>query len=467
MTKSKYLTKPAANFKGWPKGIPYIIGNEAAERFSFYGMKSILVIFMTEYLMGQNGALEPLSDAEAKDWFHSFGTAVYFLPILGSVISDGRLGKYKTILSVSIIYCLGHLALALDETRLGLSVGLALIAIGSGGIKPCVSAHVGDQFGKGNQHLLSKTFSWFYFSINFGSMFSTLFIPILLRNYGPHVAFGLPGALMLVATILFWMGRKDFVHVPPAGWGFVKEVFSLKGLNAVRNLAILSLFLAPFWALFEQTGSAWVLQAKNMDLNFFGMELYPSQVHAANPIMVMILAPLFAYWVYPRVDKIFEMTPLRKMSIGFFIAAASFLVPAYIEVLIGQGARPTVWWQIFAYLIITIAEVMVSITALEFFYTQGPTKMKSLIMSLKMFAVSLGNFFAARVNKLIQNADGTTKLDGPSYYLFFAGVMFVSAVVFIFVAMKYKERTYLQDDDEETSDVETALPSSEPASTPG
>jgi POT family proton-dependent oligopeptide transporter len=441
-----YLTKPAQT-TGWPKGIPYIIGNEAAERFSYYGMRSILVVFMTQYLMGADGNLAPMNDAEARGWYHIFAQAVYFLPLLGSIVSDGVLGKYKTILSLSIVYCLGHLALALDETRLGLALGLGLIALGSGGIKPCVSANVGDQFGESNKHLISKTFSWFYFSINFGSFFSTLLIPWLLKAYGPHIAFGLPGLLMLIATIIFYAGRKQFVHVPPAGMGFVREIFSLEGLKAIGKLTILLVCLAPFWALFDQTGSAWVLQAKEMDLNFLGMELLPSQTHAANPIMVMILAPLFAYGLYPAMNKVFPLTPLRKICIGFFIASSAFVVSAYIQEMIDAGGRPTIWWQMLAYLIITIAEVMVSITALEFFYTQGPRKLKSLILALKMMSISLGNAFTAGVNFFIMNDDGTTKLEGASYYYFFAGVMFVTAVLFIFVAMNYQEKTYLQGDE--------------------
>src|SRR6202012_3431283 len=112
-------------------------------------------------------------------------------------------------------YCLGHLALSLNDTRVGLSIGLTLIAIGSGGIKPCVSSNVGDQFGERNRHLLTRVYLWFYLSINIGSAISMYWIPILLRKNGPHVAFGTPGILMLVATIIFWMGRKKFVHAPP------------------------------------------------------------------------------------------------------------------------------------------------------------------------------------------------------------------------------------------------------------
>ena len=151
MADSPYLTAPVKS-KGMPKGIPYIIGNEAAERYSFYGMKAILVIFMTKYLMDNNGEVAPMSEGDAKVWYHLFNSAVYFTPLLGAIIADAFFGKYKTIIGLSLVYCAGHLALALDETRMGLTVGLTLIAIGAGGIKPCVSAHVGDQFGKTNGH---------------------------------------------------------------------------------------------------------------------------------------------------------------------------------------------------------------------------------------------------------------------------------------------------------------------------
>lgn len=137
----QYRTAPVRS-ASIPTGIPYIVGNEAAERFSYYGMRGILVVFMTRYLLDSHGGPAPMSDAEARSYYHLFSSAVYFFPLVGALVSDLWLGKYRTILFLSMVYCLGHLALALDDTRLGLSVGLALIAIGSGGIKPCVSAHV-------------------------------------------------------------------------------------------------------------------------------------------------------------------------------------------------------------------------------------------------------------------------------------------------------------------------------------
>ena len=218
----EYLTAPVPR-TNMPGGIPYIVANEAAERFSFYGMRAILVVFMTQYLLDSSGTLDTLSEEDAKGWYHLFVSAVYLTPLLGALISDGLLGKFRTIIVLSLVYCAGHFVLALDDTRWGLAVGLGLIALGAGGIKPCVSAHLGDQFGRSNQGLLARAFSWFYFAINLGAFVSSLATPWLLQRYGSAVAFGLPGVLMLLATLIFWAGRYRFVHVPPGGRRIIKK----------------------------------------------------------------------------------------------------------------------------------------------------------------------------------------------------------------------------------------------------
>ena len=402
MADSPYLTAPVKS-KGMPKGIPYIIGNEAAERYSFYGMKAILVIFMTKYLMDSNGEVAPMAAGDAKVWYHLFNSAVYFTPLLGAILADAFLGKYKTIISLSLVYCAGHFALALDDSRLGLSIGLTLIAIGAGGIKPCVSAHVGDQFGKTNGHLLSKIFAWFYFAINFGAFLSQIMTPVLLDRYGPHVAFGVPGGLMLLATFVFWLGRSQFVHIPAGGMGFIKETFSKTGLKIIGRLCVIYIFVAMFWALFDQSSSAWVLQADKMDRNLLGLEWLPSQIGAINPVMIMTFIPIFTWLIYPALNRVFPLTPLRKIAIGFFVAVPSFLIPAWIETQIAGGELPNIIWQIAAYVVLTAAEVFISITALEFSYTQAPQKMKSLILGFFLMSVSLGNLFTAGVNHFIQN----------------------------------------------------------------
>ncbi len=434
-----------------PPGIPFIIGNEAAERFSFYGMRAILVVFMTQYLVNASGELDLMSEEQAKGWFHLFVSAVYFLPLFGALISDGLLGKYRTIIALSIVYCLGHLVLAIDHTRLGLAIGLALIALGSGGIKPCVSAHLGDQFGQRNQHLLSRFFGWFYFSINLGAFVSILATPWLLQTYGPSVAFGVPGVLMLMATLIFWSGRHRFVHIPAGGTQFVKEALSGEGLKALGRLSIIYVFVAMFWALFDQTASAWVLQAQHMDRVLFGLEILPAQIQAANPLLVMLLIPVFSYFIYPWLGQFYPLTELRKIAIGLFLTVAAFVIPTLVQVSIDSGGSPHIGWQLLAYIVLTSAEVMVSITCLEFSYTQAPRNMKSFVMAFFLLSVAAGNLFTSAVNFLIQSDDGTSKLAGADYYWFFTGLMLVTALLFTLVVRFYKGRSYIYEEVPEAS----------------
>ena len=390
-----------------PPGIPYIISNEAAERFSFYGMRTILVIFMAKYLWlmdGKGGT--PMSNAEATEHYHSFAAWVYFTPLFGALLSDIFLGKYRTIIVLSVVYCLGHAALAcmgmFGQSQWWLFAGLALICLGSGGIKPCVSAHVGDQFGSRNSHLITRIYNWFYFSINLGSFVSTLLTPWLLQWYGPHWAFGVPGVLMAIATVLFWMGRNKFVHVPAGGLKFFRELFSREGLFALAKLIPLFLFIAAFWALYDQTGSSWVFQAAQMDRNFLGTTWLESQIQAVNPILILTFIPLFTFAVYPAIGRVFRLTPLRKIGIGFVLMVATFGLSALIQTWIDGGGKPSIGWQFLAYALITASEIMVSIVGLEFAYTQAPKNMKSMIMSLYLLSVFVGNMLTSRINHHIQ-----------------------------------------------------------------
>lgn len=443
MPKREFGTKPFVT-SAMPPGVWHLVANEGAERFSYYGMRAILVVFMTGMILSPQGEFDPMGEAEAKAYFHIFASAVYFFPFVGALLADVWLGKYRTIIWLSFVYCGGHLALALDHTRMGLLIGLTLIAVGSGGIKPCVSANLGDQFGSSNRHLLPKAFSWFYFAINVGAFCSMMLTPTLLERYGASVAFGVPGILMFVATLIFWMGRHQYTHIPPDTSGVMQELKSPAAWRAILKLSGIYLFVAFFWSLFDQTSSAWVLQAQHMDRHWLGIEWLPSQIQAINPILILLFIPLFVYVIYPLLSRCIALTALRKMSIGFFVTVVAFLISAYIEQLIVQGKTPPIAWQLLAFVVMTAAEVMVSITCLEFSYTQAPLKLKSLVMGLFLLSVSVGNGFTAFVNYWIQNADGSVALTGPEYYWFFAGVMFLVACLFLFVVGRYQETNYLQ-----------------------
>jgi len=446
----------------FPSQIKYIVGNEACERYSYYGMRSILTVFMIQVLFMQEG--------EATSTYHLFASACYLFPLLGAFISDRIWGKYKTILYLSLVYCLGHAVLAIWETKAGLYWGLGLIALGSGGIKPCVSAHVGDQFKANQTHLLKKVYELFYFMINFGSFFSTLITPWTLKAYGPSIAFGIPGVLMFFATIVFWMGRHEYVHVPPTksdGHGIFNVITSafkhsssrkegekfldgalkdhsreqVEAVRAVFDIAKLFAAISVFWALFDQHGSSWVIQAMNMDLNFMGVQFEASQIAAWNPIMVMGLIPLFSMGIYPMLDKMgLKTTPIRRMTWGMFVAAASFAMIGGLQMLMdGSGTKINVMWQFFPYLVITMAEVMISITGLEFAYTQAPRSMKSSIMSIWLLTVFFGNLITAYVSKV-----NFFPVASTGYFMFFAALMAVFAGIFWFMGTRYKPKNYME-----------------------
>ncbi len=517
------LSAPDHEATGWPPGIPYIIGNEGCERFSFYGMRSILTLYLARELYVHHPAFAAAPAAFAKAHFHLFVAAVYALPMIGAVISDRLLGKYRTILWLSLVYAAGNLTLALGaHSPWGVWTGLGLIALGSGGIKPCVSAHVGDQFGRGNWFRLRTIYKAFYFIINFGSFFAYLLIPLIWKHAGIRVAFGIPGVLMVMSAVVFWMGRNVFIHVPPKpggklglldaassialfmaaghlfftiGWpwplvvglsaacilvgallfawrqsiarddGFLAIMLTalatwlrrpggsfwaaararfgadaVEGPIAVLRIASVFFMVSVFWALFDQKASSWVLQAESMNLTLWGIRLLPSQIQSANPVLVMILIPYTQRLLYPTAERVgFPLTPLRRMTLGIVLASLATVVIALIQGAIdtrGPGVV-SIRWQLPAYVLLTMGEVMVSITGLEFAYTQAPRRMKSTIMGLWLLTVTIGNVFVSLIS--------LTRLPPASSFWLFAAVGAAGAVLFGIRAHFYTPRDYVQE----------------------
>lgn len=542
MAEQTYKTAPDHELTRFPPGVPYIVGNEGCERFSFYGMKAILWVYIV-FLLQQHGLKEAAAGAHATEVVHLFVTGVYFFPLIGSLMADRLLGKYHTILWLSLVYCAGHVVLSLTEGSVGgMYAGLALIALGSGGIKPCVSAHVGDQFGAGNWHLLKWVYQAFYFIINFGSTFATLLIPLFKEWWGWSVAFAIPGILMFIATAVFWMGRHTFVHVParPGGtlglldtlsgtflalalgallffpweqpalplgvaagslvlglfvfklrqdrqqddgflaitfyavgallrgegprpadapgsslhhlaqsrfWGPAVRKFGLEATEGpVAVLKIISVFflVSMFWALFDQHASTWIQQASMMDREFSlpvvgTFEVLPEQISSLNPVLVMILIPILGFGVYPLFERKLSVspTPLRRMSVGMFIASLAFVSVALIQSRIQAGAQMHVAWQLLPYTLMTLSEVLVSITGLEFAYTQAPPRMKSVIMGFWLLTVAFGN-------KLVALLAGFKSLDLVSFFWVFAALMAGAAILFTARAAFYTVKDYTQ-----------------------
>lgn len=546
MANVTYRQSPDHNLTGWPSGIKYIVGNEGCERFSYYGMNAILYIYCVS-LYASSAINQDAAADMATSTVHLFKTGVYALPMIGAIIADRFLGKYNTILWLSWVYCLGHLVLSMTEgSTTGLVFGLALIAIGSGGIKPCVSANVGDQFGRSNWKYLEKVYQIFYFMINFGSFFAVWFIPLLQIWFGWSVAFAVPGVLMFIATIVFYMGRKEYVHVPAKPGGklgmldaassvmlfltfgslfftssmpilvsltvsalcfvlgimifsyrqrlekddgflavsfymareWLSDIFArrpvlvtvsgrgsgmkemgkisqqarrefgeeaVEGFKAVLRIMSVFIMVSIFWALFDQHASSWIRQAEMMNrtvsLPLLGtVELLPSQIPSLNPVMVMILIPFWAIVMVPIFNKLgIVMSSLRKMTLGMLLASTSFVAVALIQAKIDSSAPNSVdiLWQLIPYFLITLSEVLVSITGLEFAYSQAPRRMKSTVMGFWLLTVALGNALVAFLAHF-------SHLSLENFFWVFAGLMAVASVIFALRASVYKVRDYTQ-----------------------
>jgi len=442
-----------------PRQIPFIIGNEACERFSFYGMRNILTVFLIDWLLRNDLPGQSQREASAKFVFHMFVFGVYVTPLLGGFLADRFLGKYRTVLYISLLYCAGHACLAMfhDHPK-GFYAGLVLIALGSGGIKPCVSALVGDQFTAENKHLVNKVFAIFYWSINLGSFFASMLIPKTLRLFGPALAFGVPGILMGIATLIFWLGRNQYVKIPPTGknpHSFVAVVQSalknrgrlgsfldgarvehpdeaVEGVKAVFRVLSIFAFIPFFWMLFDQKASTWVVQARSMDLRVGTWNFEPSQMQLVNPALVMLLIPVTTGIVYPFFKRLgWELTPLRRMPIGMALGATSFVIAGLLNVPVASGQKISVVWQVLPYVVLTIGEILVSVTGLEFAYTQAPLTMKSVIQSF-------WNLTTAAANLAVALASAFVFFSGTALFFYYAGFAYLAAAGLALVARRYK-----------------------------
>lgn len=456
--------------KKFPRSIPFIMSNEIAERFSYYGMTAILTTFLVRKFFNPSAdpSLSTVANAKSNHLVHLFFTLVYFLPLLGGIIADWFWGKYKTILYLSLVYCVGHLLLSLFPTDLdGFMVGLFCIALGAGGIKPCVSANVGDQFDESNKDLIPKAFGMFFWSINIGAFLSQISIPYISRKFGYAWAFGVPGILMAIATVIFFLGRKKYKMVPPAG--IKKENFlsinlyalthqrlrkngekfldvarnkysdeSVTGVKSVWKILVFFSMIPIFYTLYYQALSEWILQATQLDLHFMGFNWLPEQVQSSNGILILFFIPFFTYALFPFLEKRgVKITPLNKLGVGFIATILSMLVIYKIQLQIDKGFHPNVGWQFLAYMLLTIAEVLVYQTGLEYAYTKAPEKMKSTIMAFLLLCLSIGNFNLSIINGSIASGGFFSFLTGARYYLFFVVVMVIATLFYFIVIKRY------------------------------
>uniref|UniRef100_A0AAR2J386 Solute carrier family 15 member 1 n=1 Tax=Pygocentrus nattereri TaxID=42514 RepID=A0AAR2J386_PYGNA len=370
---------------GYPLSIFFIVVNEFCERFSYYGMRAVLVLYFRYFLRWD--------DDLATTIYHTFVALCYLTPILGAIVADSWLGKFKTIVYLSIVYTIGQVVMAVgaihditdtnqDGTpdnmtfHVSLSmVGLFLIAVGTGGIKPCVAAFGGDQFEDHQEKQRSTFFSIFYLSINAGSLLSTIITPILrAQECGINsqqkcypLAFGVPAALMAVALIVFIAGSSMYTKAAPKhnvmlqvckcigfaiknrfkhrssaypkrehwmDWANEKyDKLLIAQVKMVLKVLFLYIPLPMFWALFDQQVRTYPLYTTPNTHTGGGFVVQPDQMQTVNPILILVMVPIVDSVVYPLIKKCgLNFTPLKRMTVGMFLAGLAFVAAALVQI---------------------------------------------------------------------------------------------------------------------------------------
>jgi POT family proton-dependent oligopeptide transporter len=403
-----------------PTGFWFVFWGELAERASYYGMRTLLALYLVDSLR--------YGTPDAASIVQFFMAACYVTPVLGGWIADRHLGRYRTIVLFAVPYILGHLILGGIGTRTGLFLALPLLALGSGAIKPNTSTLMGMIYeAEKKERLLGQAFSWFYAAINVGSAVASFALPLVRDRSGYPVALAIPAGLMAAAFAFFAAGRRHYPvesgavlrarRADPSGEG---------ALPTLRRLGPVFLLIAVFWFVYDQSASTWVFFARDhLDLHVLpGVTITPDQIQALNPVFVLMLTPVFNHlWrtIEARTGR--PVLPTRKMLLGFVIVIVSMAVMAMAGELAGDGTV-SAWWQIAATFVITLAELCISVVGLELAFQQAGPGAKSAVTAVFLAMVFVGDtaggFFAQTYGTLSPGA----------YFGVQTGIIAVAALLF-------------------------------------
>ena len=413
-----------------PTGFWYVFWGELAERASFYGMRTILAMYLVTVLL--------YKEHEGAAVMQFFIASCYVAPLFGGWIADRYLGRYKTILYFSAPYVLGHLILGGIQTRPAMFVALAFLAFGSGSIKPNTTTLMGQIYEQQKKSfLLTEAFSYFYCAINIGAAVSSLALPSIRDKWGYGVALAIPAVLMVGAFIFFAIGKKHYPKDNPKALPPKTAEQKANERLTLGRIAGIFLMIAVFWLVYDQSASTWIYFAKDhCNLNLWGSwSTTPDQIQGFNPIFIIVLTPVFnALWEsWKRKRGGIDLPDTRKMLIGFgivIITMGMMAVAGYMS----ETAKVSVWWLMIATFVITLSELCISVVGLEFAYKQAAPGTKSTVTAAFLFTVFIGDFAGGFMDNLYE-----TKLSAGSYFLLQTIITIIAGGVFIMIARRFEK----------------------------
>ncbi|MBX7074333.1 MAG: oligopeptide:H+ symporter [Pirellulales bacterium] len=418
------LSRAGGYFRSHPIGFWFIFWGELAERCSYYGMRAILALYMTEKL--------GFSETSASRVMAYFIAACYFLPLVGGWVADNVLGKYWTIVGFSAPYILGHVILGVETTTY-LYIALALLAMGSGVIKPNISTLMGmtyDQERPGQEQMRSDAFAMFYGAVNIGAALSSMAMPVIRNRYDYATAFLFPAGLMVLAFGFFAAGKRFYAREEIVHRASTPEERAAK-FELLMRLGAIFATVTFFWCIFDQSPSTWTFFAKShLDLNLFGYQLAPDQLQSLNPLFIVTLLPLVTIGWRVLAMLGLPLRPTSKMLVGFVLTGVCMAIMSAAGFLAGDG-RVSVLWEVVAYLLITVAEICISVVGLELSFAAAPKSMKSFVSACWLLPIFIGNMLNAQVVELYE------AYDPGAYFGLMALMMIPVTIAFIFAARAF------------------------------
>lgn len=396
-------------FMGHPKGLYILFFTELWERFSYYGMRAILVLFLVAEMTGDNPGYG-WTNSEALQLYGWYTMLVYIASIPGGIVADKLWGQKKTVLIGGLLLCAGHGILAVDA-QWAFFTGLALIVLGVGGLKPNISTMVGGLYPPGDDRR-DKGFTIFYIGINVGAFASALAVGFVGENYGWHYGFGMAGIGMLLGQAVYMWGQKFLVGVgEQMSKGTAEEQAAVKRpLNQIERdrmkvMMLSFLLIIVFWGSFEQAGGLMNLYAEEKtNREIFGFLVPASWFQSVNAFFIITLGTAVATFWYRRKKKGKEASSLFKMAIGVIIMGWGFLFMTGAALQADAQGSSAMYWLVFAYLLHTVGELCASPVALSFITKLAPLKYASIMMGVYFAATGFGNKVAGLLGEWAQSA---------------------------------------------------------------
>lgn len=405
---------------GHPKGLFVLFFAEMWERFSYYGMRALLVLYMTQYLFLEvekgkeiagfaalrtflESVYGPLGHQALSSQIYGLYTGlVYATPFFGGIIADRLIGQKKSVYVGGILMAIGHFLMAIESMFFP---ALLFLIFGNGFFKPNISTQVGGLYEQGDKRR-DRAFTIFYMGINLGAFFSPLVCGTLGQKVGWHYGFTAAGIGMIIGLLVYHFGAKHLPedpkatlnHTHNAQTSHAHEPFTAIEKKRIWGLVFIFTVTVLFWGVYEQQGNTMQLWAdSNTDWNIFGFEVPSTWFQSFNPFIIFIMAPILdRMWAW-QAKRGKEPTSAGKMAIGCFLVALAFVVMVINTRVVGAGAKSNVLWLFGMTYLFTMGELYLSPIGLSLVTKLSPVRIVSMMMGLWFFATFLGNYLAGAI----------------------------------------------------------------------